>query len=31
MSPENDLIVALSSVKPGFENFISSKKAQISH
>jgi hypothetical protein len=31
MSPKNDLIVALSSVKPRFENFISSKQARISH
>jgi hypothetical protein len=31
MSPENDLIVALSSVKPRFENLISSKQAKISH
>jgi hypothetical protein len=31
MSPENYLIVVLSSVKPRFENMISSKLAQISH
>jgi glutamine synthetase type III len=31
MSPENDLIVALSSLKPWFENLISTKQAQISH
>jgi hypothetical protein len=31
MSPENDLIVALSSVKPRFENLISSKKVRILH
>jgi hypothetical protein len=31
MSPESDLIVALSSVKPRFENLISSKQARILH
>jgi hypothetical protein len=31
MSPENDLIVALGSVKPRFENLISSKQVQILH
>jgi hypothetical protein len=31
MSPENELIVALSSVKPRFENLISSKQARISY
>jgi hypothetical protein len=31
MSPANDLIVALSSVKPRFENLISTEQAQISH
>jgi hypothetical protein len=31
MSPENDLIVALSSVKPRFENLIASKQARVLH